>query len=181
MTKENEPEVKSDTDEFNELAENLRKIEEANTIDESALEKLGEQVSKLSGPAQTAFYNLPIVQRIANRVGEQVTGEPGEYVKKGIFNTKVPWKLKDVERFKKVKYSPEQDWDITWNGLNYKLFRDTEYELPEPVYQIIIDNKQDAKVARAVAESGGLPGGVKFIEVGWPGKDRMDAVGAGNA
>lgn len=170
-------------DTFDKIGDQLREITEADNIDFDKLEELSASLDGLSDGAKKAFYDLPQVQNMLERMGEaegeEGENQPGSYRQVGSFNVKVPWKMTDLEDFPKKSYMPSKREQYTWNGIKFIFEQDVEYEVPEPVYKLIMTLRAGAAKARNAEKTGIGNMGVKFLGTGWPGKEIMDAIADG--
>lgn len=172
------PEVeKTDTAELVKALESLA-AEEA--VDNRALNKLGEEIETLSPAAQKILIDSPLMQRLIDKAseGEGISGlKPGEVYKAGPISFKKPWRADDLEKFPKKSYSSARREEWTWNGIYFVFEEDEQYEIPEPIYQMIMTHKDDQKKARRELKQGFGMGIKQLSAEGWAGKQAEDAKG----
>lgn len=170
-----EPEVNTSDDKFDELADELRKLSEAEVVDEAKLEKLSSMLEEMSPATQKKVTDLPVIQKLLEKAAESVgdRGVPGSIIRMGILDLKIPWKMEHLEKYNKVHYVPTENETIIWNGLTFFLQRDEEYDLPEPVFGVIQDRRTTIREMRR-KEATEIGAGVKFLQVGTAGKDNED-------
>lgn len=169
-----------ETDAIATLVAQVSAVAEAEKIDQKAVEKLGGQIEKLSSAAQKVLMDSPLMQSLLEKVAESTEEDrtPGEVVKVGAISYKIPWKARDLEKFPKVTYAPNQREEYTWNGIAFVFEADETYQVPEPVMELIMDKRGDAKRAREEVSRGLGRTGVKQLAApGWAGKIAEDAKG----
>lgn len=182
-------------DEYTAAIATLEKIRDAEVLDETLLEELNDSVSKLSEEGQRKFAEMPIIQRILERAGEESTGEPGTVKRVGPgdspYSFKVPYSLPAVyEKWPVVEeFIADTDYTIVVpGGWVFKLHEDIIYDtpiggkcaeghgyrLPCIVVGIIRDMKAALRDNRRETQRELAFGmGVKYIGEGWAGKDNM--------
>ena len=181
-------------DEFDEAIAVLGKIKEAEKLDDSLLEELDAAVGKLSAEGQRRFSELPVIQQIVERAGEDSSGEPGTTKRIGPgdqpFSFKVPYSQEFLRRkWPPVDFIADQDYTIvTPGGWVFRLHEDViydtpagekvqdghGYQLPNIVVGIINDSKATLRENRRETQRDAAFGmGVKYIGPGWAGKDNM--------
>lgn len=165
------------------LVAQLTAVEEAESVDEKAVEKLGHKIEEMSPAAQKVLMDSDIMQSLLEKAAEagreSGTRKPGEIVRVGAMSYKIPWKAGDLDKFEKVTYTTNQREEYVWNGIPFVFEADESYEIPKPVMQLIIDKRGDAKRAREdIARNGlGRTGVKKLSASGWAGKAAEDAKG----
>lgn len=188
--------------EFNDAIKVLEKVRDAEVLDESLLEELDTKVSALSKEGQRRFAELPVVQKILERAGEDAMGtqEPGTIRRVGSgdmpFAFKVPYSLEAVYKtWPLVDFIADADYTVVTPGgwvfrLHEDIIYDTPldekcreghgYKLPSIVVSIINDSKATLRDNRRETQRDQAFGmGVKFIGDGWAGKDNLGSPGGG--
>lgn len=200
MTKKVEKSVDSpeEGEAFDEAIEALKKMKQAEVVDEELLGELNVALVKLSDDGQRKFMDLPIMQMIAERASEDAVGtrEPGATVRvggnKGLsFSFKVPYSLNDVyEKWPPVKsFIPDNDQTVVvpggWvfklhEGIIYDTPRGAEscpedhgYQLPCIVIDILAQAKATLRQNKRDTEKNPFGLGVRFLETGWAGKEAV--------
>ena len=176
------PVPENETEETAEIVKALASLAAEEAVDNRSLNKLGEQIETLSPAAQKILVDSPLMQRLIEKASDQ-TGvgalEPGEVYKAGPISFKKPWRLDDLEKFPKKAYSTSKREEWTWNGITFVFEEDEQYEIPEPVYQMIMTHKDDAKKERKKLKTGFGMDVKQLSAEGWAGKEDEDKKGGG--
>lgn len=176
-TKTEDPEVRiQEGDGIDELAETLRKLQKADEVDQAMLDKLTALFENLSDSAKKAFMDMPIVQSISERLitAPDLEAPPGSYIKRGPFQMKVPWRPTDLDQFPKVEFYSNEREQVIWNGIPFVFEADKTYQIPQPVYEVILHKREAIREQREL-ERRGFNNGVRFLQTGWAGKQAVDA------
>lgn len=182
---------------FDEAIEALKKMKQAEVVDERLLGELNVALAQLSDDGQRKFADLPIMQKIAERASEDAIGtrEPGATVRvggnKGLsFSFKVPYSLNDVyEKWPPTEsFIPDKDETVIspggWvfklhEGIIYDTPRgedcpeDHGYQLPCIVIDILNQAKATMRQNKRDTERNPFGLGVRFLETGWAGKEAV--------
>jgi hypothetical protein len=169
-------------DKFDEIAGLLREVQEQSEIDGEKLENLNNLIDSLSPDAQRAFADLPVVQEINEKLTQEAAANDevpcGTIMRVGkAFAFKKPWnRAAQKDTYKMVTISSATKEWVQVNGIAYDIPGDyEEVEVPEVVAQILQQKRETLAMSDRKAKAGALPGGVKFTEVGWAGKEQMVA------
>lgn len=63
---------------------------------------------------------------------------------------KIPWTLKDMEKYPKRVFTPEETVPVTVHGLKYQLIADQEITVPSIVYDIYMEHRKSMRDQRNI-------------------------------
>ncbi len=112
------------------------------------LKEVEATLSKIKLADFPELADSPVVQAFVKAMGfDDLT--PGEVRNRGtLAEREREWTWKDLERFPRVKFIPNETVPITFNGLTIQVVADQEIEVPEPFYNIWQDYRKAKREAR---------------------------------
>ena len=141
-------EVDDTTELLKHAAEVLNKA--ASTREERAglLKEVEASLSKLRIIDFPDLAESPIVQSFLKTMGIDDL-RPGQIANKGTLAERArDWTWGDVTEMAKVKFTPNENIPITFNGLTLYLREDQEVEVPRPFYDIYREHRRALEQAR---------------------------------
>lgn len=114
---------------------------------ENILKDVEGILSKVPLEALPGMEESPIIQAFVKAVG---TGDlqPGQVKNRNTAAERSrDWSLRDLDQLEKVRFIPNENIPVTFNGITAYLQADVEVELPYPFYDIYRDHKKAMRQA----------------------------------
>ncbi len=90
----------------------------------------------------------PVVANFLKAMGMEGM-RPGEIKNRGTLAERArDWSWRDVNEMPKIKFTPAETIDITFNGLALRVQEDMECEVPRPFYDIYVEHRRALQQAR---------------------------------